>query len=129
MARAWTTWGIAFLVLVDAGWMVLDGALALATGTYVGETLGPWATLVSAIGVDPLSTGMKVFFVAFGALWLSLTGAYLARRRGSWEALGAVTVAGLWFLPVGTLLSLAIGVLLVVERRRGLAPGRGPMPR
>jgi hypothetical protein len=57
-------WAVVVLAVLEAGWMVFDGARALVVGDYVtpssGEyagKLGPWAGLASALGVEPRSTG------------------------------------------------------------------------
>lgn len=55
-------WVIALLIAVTAGYMLFDGIHALTIGNYVtpsdGEyagQLGPWAGLVSSVGIDPNS--------------------------------------------------------------------------
>lgn len=59
----WSGWIVVVLAAVNAGWMLFDGSRALVVGDYVtpstGEyarQLGPWATLVEAVGLDPCST-------------------------------------------------------------------------
>jgi len=61
------------LIALEAGWLAFDGAHAILTGDYVTPStgphagqLGPWAALARAIGVDPRSTGMNAFFLAYG---------------------------------------------------------------
>ena len=71
-------WIPALLIAFTAGWMLFDGTRALLVGDYVtaksGEyagRLGPWAGLVSAIGIEPRSTLMKSIFVAYGLAGLA----------------------------------------------------------
>lgn len=88
--------------------MVFDGARALMVGDYVtarGDQLGPWASVASAIGVDPRSAGMKMFFVGYGLLWLVGIGGYLARRRWGRRAMVAGAAGSLWYLVAGTVSS------------------------
>lgn len=54
-AVSWSRWVLVALCSVQGGYMVLDGARALAVGSYItpgsGEhagRLGPWARLVDA---------------------------------------------------------------------------------
>lgn len=51
------------LALIESGWMAFDGMRALLVGDYVtprsgpyAGQLGPWARLVSAVGIEPRST-------------------------------------------------------------------------
>src|SRR5688572_12949035 len=84
-----TRWLVVALAGIESGWMVFDGARALVVGDYVtpqtGEyagQLGPWAALISAIGIDPRSTAMKLAFVGYGGAWLLVAGAFA--RRAPW---------------------------------------------
>jgi len=120
----WVRWPIAVLAAVDAGWMVFDGSRALAVGDYVtadGGRLGPWAGLVSAVGVDPRGTGMKAFFVLYGVCWLAGVGSYLAGRRWGRRAVVAGAAGSLWYLVPGTL-SSAVQLALLAAARRHRSP-------
>ena len=89
---------------VQGGFMLFDGIHKLATGTYFGHQLGPWARLVSLAGINPDSLGPV--FVFLGCLWL-VSGALALRDfrrcRPLLIVLGCVCLA---YLPFGTLLSL-----------------------
>lgn len=110
---------------VTAGWMAFDGTRALVTGDYVtpssGEhkgELGPWTGLVEAVGIEPRSTTMKVIFVAYGASWLAVVGAYL--RGLAWAPRGMVVAAAgsLWYLWIGTVSGLVqLGLLILIRGR------------
>lgn len=106
------------LSALGGGWMLLDGSIALATGDYVGSELGPWAYLVPLVGVDPLSLGMRLFFVLYGAAWLCAA-AWYARRpaTGRW-ALLVFALGSLWYALVGTAVSTALALLLLTERHQ-----------
>lgn len=96
--------------------MLFDGLRALlvgeyvtpASGAYAGQ-LGPWADLVRAVGIDPRSTLMKTAFVGLGAAGLALGVLYVVRpgRATTWAVAGWAA-ACLWYVPVGTFLSLVI---------------------
>jgi hypothetical protein len=117
---------IALLAFVEAGWMLFDGARALIVGDYITPRSGPyagqlgaWSRVVSAVGIEPRSTLMKSIFAAYGALWLLAIAAFLLGRPWAWAALFVAAVGAVWYLPVGTLLSVVqIGLLLVMHWRK-----------
>ena len=111
------------LCTVHGGYMLLDGGRALIVGSYItpgsGEhagQLGPWARLVSLVGIEPESTAMKLVFVVLGVLWLTLAAAVVADARRAGTAGTALATCTLWYLVPGTVLSLCVLALL-------LAPG------
>ncbi|QPP10126.1 hypothetical protein G4Z16_31055 [Streptomyces bathyalis] len=62
----WAGWTVVAMVAVTGGWMLFDGLHALVTGDFVTPSsgthagrLGPWADLVSGIGLDPRSLLVK----------------------------------------------------------------------
>jgi hypothetical protein len=100
---------------------VFDGIRALVVGSYVtprsgphaGE-LGPWARVVRAVGIPPESRGMKAAFIVLGVAYL-VAAAGWALEAGWARWLGVVVAAGtLWYLVPGTVISLAVLVLLLV---------------
>ena len=116
---AWARWAIVALALLDAGYMTVDGARALATGDYftpssgehAGE-LGPWARIVAAIGIEPRSTAMKSFFVAYGLVWLAVIVAFAAGQPWSWLAMLLLAAGSVWYLTIGTAVSVVVSLLL-----------------
>lgn len=118
-------WLIVGLVLPTAAWMAFDGAHALLTGDFVtprsGEyagQLGPWASLLRSIGLEPRSTGVKLSFLLFGLTYLAALGAFLVRPRRAWVGLVVCAAGALLFVPVGTFTSLIVLVLLASLRPR-----------
>ena len=104
---------VVVLALFEAGWMTYDGTRALIVGDYVtpregphAGQLGPWRHVVSAVGIEPRSPGMKAFFVAYGVVWLFVIVAFI--RGASWAptAMMIAAVGSLWYLPIGTVCSL-----------------------
>jgi hypothetical protein len=116
-------WIVAILALLEAGWMTFDGLRAHVTGSYTVASgdhagqLGPWASLVSAIGVDPNSAGMRWTFILYGVAWIAITICFLIGLRWARAAMLVAAIGSLWFLPFGTLLSLVQIVLLVWKVR------------
>ncbi|MEK7728765.1 MAG: hypothetical protein AAB354_10160 [candidate division KSB1 bacterium] len=116
-------WLIVVLALTEAGWMAFDGVRALIVGDYVtpknGEyagQLGPWAKIVSAIGIAPRSTLMKTIFVLYGVAWLMIIVAFT--RDASWATAAMLLAAlgSLWYLWVGTMTSAIIVVLMLLRK-------------
>lgn len=124
-------WLTVVLCVVQGGYMAVDGVRALAVGSYItpgsGEhtgELGPWARVVSAVGIPPESTAMKVGFVVLGGLWLAVAVGIALGHGWAWVAGIAVAVGTLWYLVPGTVISLiVVGLLLTPPVRRAL--GRG----
>ncbi|HSR66565.1 MAG TPA: hypothetical protein VLU25_01375 [Acidobacteriota bacterium] len=123
------------IALLLGGWLAFDGAHALATGDYVTPSsgryagqLGPWTHLVSAVGIDPRSTLMRIIHLALGVAWLDAAALFLLKFRLARPALLACAIASLWYLPFGTLLSLIVmGLLLSPDLRKW--PGGSPAGR
>jgi hypothetical protein len=66
-----TTTTISILSFILGAWLVFDSARKLVTGFYTGEQtigLGPWATIISAIGVRPSDMAFPFFFL--GIIWI-----------------------------------------------------------
>lgn len=116
-------WIIIILAVLNFGFMTVDGSRALIvgdyfrpeTGEYAGQ-LGPWAGIVSAIGIDPESALMKSIFMAWGALGLILTVSFAMRVRRADNALLFFNLASFWYLVAGTLSSSLQVILLLILR-------------
>jgi hypothetical protein len=121
----WVEWLVVILAVIEGGWLAFDGGRALITGDYVTAKspegpgqLGPWASLVAAVGIEPRSTLMKGIHVGLGLGFLATTACFVLGL--SWARTGMIlcAVLTLWYLPVGTLLSLIQIVALLLP-----APG------
>ena len=116
-------WIIIILAVLNFGFMTVDGSRALIvgdyfrpeTGEYAGQ-LGPWATIVSAIGINPESGLMKGIFIAWGGLGLILTVSYAMRVRRADSALLFFNLASFWYLVAGTLSSVLQVIFLLILR-------------
>src|SRR2546425_8544742 len=55
----WTAYVAAALALIDGGYMITDAIHRFALGDFIriGGQLGPWAAVVSDVGVDPSPIG------------------------------------------------------------------------
>ncbi len=118
-------WIVLLLAFIEGGWLAFDGGRALIVGDYVTPTtgrfagqLGPWASVVSAVGIEPRSTLMKSIHVLIGVTWLLVMVAFALRADWAWWGMLACAAAALWYLPFGTLLSVVQIVLLLLPPLR-----------
>jgi hypothetical protein len=125
----WKIWLSILLIACSASWMVFDGTRALILGDYVtpqtGEfagQLGPWSSLIQAIGLDPRSIGMKLIFVIQGIVTMAIVVCYLLNKPWARRALLAAMLSGLWYLPIGTLVNLIALILLLLTRSKAMPP-------
>jgi hypothetical protein len=117
----WPKWVVISLAVVEAGWMIFDGSRALVLGDYLTAKagphkgqLGPWAKVVSAVGIEPRSTVMKSAFVAYGVGWLIVTGAYGFGFPWAWLMMLFAAAGSLRYLPLGTSLGgIQLAILLL----------------
>jgi len=121
----WLSWIVVVLALAEGGWLAFDGGHALATGDYVtpssgthaGE-LGPWSKVVVAVGMAPRSTFMKFAHLIIGSIWIVMVVCFVLRLSWAWTGMLVCAVAGMWYLPFGTLLSVIQIVLLLTPSVR-----------
>ena len=65
-----TTSTVSILNFTLGAWLVFDSARKLLTGYYTGEQtmgLGPWATIISALGMRPADMAFPFLFL--GIIW------------------------------------------------------------
>jgi hypothetical protein len=102
---------LAIVALLAGGWMLFDGLHVLLKGKYFGpDKPGPWSLLFIRLGIDPFKLGP--LFILLGLLWLAGLALVFTGKPWALYAAGAVAIASLWYLPVGTLLSVVYLVLL-----------------
>ncbi len=125
----WLIWVVLVLAFVEGSWLAFDGGRALVMGDYVtpksgkyAGQLGPWARVVSAVGIEPRSMLMKSIHLALGSAWLIVMVCFALRLPWAWWRMLVCAVLGLWYLPFGTILSLAQVALLLLPAVR--SPGR-----
>ena len=105
---------VAVLAVLLGGWLLVDGVKALTqgdyttakSGPYAGQ-LGPWSKIVTAMGIDPRGTPMKIAHVILGALWLlGCAALFMQVPMGRFILIGAA-IGSLWYVPFGTVIGLA----------------------
>src|SRR5467141_4317635 len=113
-----STSAISILSFVLGTWLIFDGTRKLVTGYYTGEQtigLGPWATLVSAIGIRP--SAMAFPFLFLGVLWIVNGVIVLLGSSARYERAIAISIVTLFYALPGTLVGIITIVLSLRERR------------
>src|SRR6266852_6700440 len=109
---------ISILSLILGTWLVFDGARKLVTGYFTGEQtigLGPWATLVSAIGIRPADMAFPFLFL--GVLWIVNGAIVFLGSNTRYERAIAISIVTLFYALPGTLVGIITIVLSLRERR------------
>lgn len=111
---------VIIIAVLIGGWFAMDGTRALTRGDYFtrGGELGPWSRVVSSVGIDPRGFGMKATHVALGLLWLGAAILFSTRASIGWHLLAGCSVLSLWYLPLGTVLSIVELALLCLPALR-----------
>jgi hypothetical protein len=113
-----TTSTITILSFLLGGWLVFDGARKLLTGYYTGEQtigLGPWATIVSTIGVRPADMAFPFLFL--GITWIVNGVIVLLGADTRYERTIAISIVTLFYALPGTLVGTVTILLSLRERR------------
>lgn len=106
---------ITILGLLNGGYMLIDGVYVILNGKYIGPPKpGPWANLFYKLNVDVFKLGP--LFIGFGLIWLIFLFGLWTNQ--SWAHIFGViiSVLTLWYLPVGTIVSIIILVLLMIMK-------------
>lgn len=108
---------ISILALLNGGFMLLDGIFVTLKGKYIGpEKPGPWAEIFYKMNVDVFKLGW--LFIIYGLLWLVWI--YALWTNKDWAHILGLTISvlTLWYLPVGTLISILVLVTLLFWRNK-----------
>ncbi len=109
---------ISILSLILGTWLVFDGARKLVTGYFTGEQtigLGPWATLVSAIGIRPADMAFPFLFL--GVLWIVNGAIVFLGSNTRYERAIAISIVTLFYALPGTIVSIITITLSLREKR------------
>ncbi len=116
--RSPTTATISILSFILGAWLVFDGTRRLVTGYYTGEQtigLGPWATVVTAIGLRP--SDMTFPFLFLGVLWIVNGVIVLLGSSARYERTIAISIVTLFYAIPGTIVGIITITLSLRERR------------
>jgi len=111
---------ITILGILNGGYMLLDGIYVLLKGKYIGpEKPGPWANLFEKLSFDVFKLGP--IFIAFGIVWLIWIFGLWTNQQWTYTLGLIISILTLWYLPIGTLISLIIlGVLIFARQKLGV---------
>jgi hypothetical protein len=118
-----TTSIIATLSFILGSWLIFDSARKLLTGYYTGEQtigLGPWAAIVSALGVRPADMAFPFLFL--GIIWIVNGVIVLLGASTRYERTIAISTVTLFYALPGTLIGILTIVLSLRERRVAKSP-------
>ncbi|MBN9298861.1 MAG: hypothetical protein J0I41_17815 [Filimonas sp.] len=110
-------WIIIALSFLNGGYMLADGLVVLTKGKFIGpEKPGPWAAIFNRFGVNVFALGP--LFIIYGILWLGLSYLFLSGQPLAYSLGLFLSFFTLWYLPVGTLFSLIIILLLLLGKEK-----------
>jgi len=110
---------IVLLSLLNAIYMLLDGIYVMIKGKYIGPAKpGPWAELFYKLNIDVFALGP--LFIVFGLAWFAWIYSFVFHRPWAFVYGCVICILTLWYLPIGTIISLLI-LLLIIFRRRELS--------
>lgn len=108
---------ITILSFLNGGYMLLDGLYVMIKGKYIGpEKPGPWASIFEKFSVDVFKLGP--LFIVFGVLWLVWIYGLWTSQTWAHTFGVAVCILTLWYLPIGTLFSVIILLVLIFARKK-----------
>lgn len=104
------------LAALNGGYMLLDGIYVMLKGKYIGpEKPGPWANIFYGLDINVFKLGP--LFIAYGILWLVWLYSFWSHQNWSYAFGIAISILTLWYLPVGTLFSLIILLVLIFAKK------------
>ncbi|MGZ5191747.1 MAG: hypothetical protein ACXWCZ_12095 [Flavisolibacter sp.] len=111
---------ISILAFLNGAYMLIDGLFVMMKGKYIGPPKpGPWAEIFYKFNVDVFKLGP--LFIIFGIVWLAWLVCLWTNHNWTYELGIILSILTLWYLPVGTLFSIIILLVLIfVKQRLGL---------
>lgn len=108
---------IIILALINGGYMLIDGIYVMTKGKYIGPPKpGPWAELFYKFDVNVFKLGP--LFIIYGIVWIVFLIGVLTNQSWAYMLGIIISIASLWYLPVGTLLSIAVLLILILARQK-----------
>ncbi|HRC33290.1 MAG TPA: hypothetical protein PK736_07585 [Bacteroidia bacterium] len=102
---------ISLLSLLNGGYMLIDGLYVIVNGKYIGpQKPGPWANLFYKLNIDVYKLGPM--FILFGIAWFAFLFALWTNNTKAYIMGMAISVLTLWYLPVGTVISIIVMALI-----------------
>src|SRR2546427_6561505 len=109
---------ISILSFIFGAWLIYDSAQKLLIGYYTGEQtmgLGPWASIVSALGVRPADMAFPFLFL--GVIWIVNGVIVLLGTSTRYERTIAISIVTLFYALPGTLIGI-LNIFLSLREKR-----------
>ncbi len=108
---------ISLLSFLNGAYMLSDGIFVMLKGKYIGpDKPGPWANLFYNFHIDVFKLGP--LFIVFGIGWLLFLILLLTKQSRAYLPGVIISVLTLWYLPVGTIFSLIVLIVLMNQKRK-----------
>ena len=108
---------VLLLAILNGGYMLLDGIFVMLKGKYIGpEKPGPWANLFYKFDINVFKLGP--LFIVYGLAWLIFVIGLFTNQSWTYTLGIVISILSLWYLPIGTLFSLIILIILLVSRQK-----------
>ena len=105
------------LGFINGGYMLLDGIFVMLKGKYIGpDKPGPWANLFYKLDINVFKLGP--LFILLGIIWIVFLIGLLTSQSWAYLLGLIISIMTLWYLPVGTLLSVIILVILLISKQK-----------
>ena len=108
---------IILLGLLNGGYMLIDGIFVMLKGKYIGpDKPGPWANLFYKFDINVFKLGP--LFIIYGLVWVVFVIGLFTNQSWTYILGIVISILSLWYLPVGTLFSLVVLIVLLVSRQK-----------
>lgn len=108
---------LVLLAFLNGSYMFIDGLHVYLKGKYVGpDKPGPWSELFNKLNIDVFKIGW--IFILYGFFWLIWIYAFLMQKDWSINMGVVLCILTLWYLPIGTIISLVILTILLFSRQK-----------
>lgn len=105
------------LGLLNGIYMIVDGVFVMVKGKYIGpERPGPWAIGFEKLGFDVFRLGPM--FIMFGVAWIAFVVSFSMEKPIAVYIGLLLSILTLWYLPFGTVISIAVMILLILSLSR-----------
>lgn len=108
---------VTLLSLLNGLYMLVDGIHVMLKGKYIGpEKPGPWSNIFHKFDINVFKLGPV--FIVFGVLWLIFLLGLWTNKDWTYFLGLTICILTLWYLPVGTIISIAVMILLLTSKTR-----------
>ena len=108
---------ISLLSFLNGAYMLCDGIFVMLNGKYIGPAKpGLWANLFYKFNIDVFTLGP--LFIVFGICWIIFLILLWTKQSRAYLPGVIISMLTLWYLPVGTIFSLIVLIILLTQKRK-----------